>query len=145
MKNYTPVFLMLFMFLCSCSTDIDREVPSQNAIFKVTDTHLLKDGRHLVVLNSNMNRQYDYGRVSIYRLREDGEKGEVVSSVLIGSLCGKMTLSSDEFADPTVQYCIDFRVYKVQKFRCTDERVIYQSLQCFQLCISNSFCAFCIV
>lgn len=75
-----------------CAAQIDREVPPEDAIFSVSDMKLLDGGRYLLLLSSNFDRAYDYGRVSAYDL----DQKKVVSSLLVGSLGGRMMLVDRE-------------------------------------------------
>ncbi len=86
------LLLLLLSALSGCAIDIPREVPGENEINRVSDIYPMKDGRHLLFLNSNLNRAFDYGRLSLYDLKEN----RVVSSLLVDSLAGKMAVSDDE-------------------------------------------------
>lgn len=89
----TATFLILTGLAgTGCAAQIDREVPPEDAIFSVSDMQLLDGGRYLLLLSSNFNRAYDYGRISAYDL----EQREVVSSLLVGSLGGRMRLVDQE-------------------------------------------------
>lgn len=84
---------ILMILLASCAVDPDKHFPPADAIFTVTDTYLMKDGRHLFILNSNFNRAYDYGRVTVYDIID---KKFIGQSLLIESIGGKMVFNDDE-------------------------------------------------
>jgi len=93
MISFRPV--LLFVVCCivvACAEKIDLETPPVSEIFSVTDMVLTSDGRHLLVLSGNFDRRYDFGRVSVYDL----DAREVVSSVLVDSIGGRLLLSPDE-------------------------------------------------
>ncbi len=86
------LFLLGMRLLFSCAEKIDLETPPESKIFSVTDMALTGDGGYLVVLSSNFDRRYDFGRVSVYDLAEK----KVVSSVLVDSIGGRLLISPDE-------------------------------------------------
>ncbi len=92
--NKTSLFLFFFGMgvLFSCAEKIDLETPPESAIFSVTDMVLTADGGYLLILSSNFDRRYDFGRISVYDLAEK----KVVSSLLVDSIGGQMLLSPDE-------------------------------------------------
>ncbi len=91
---FLSVFFILLFF--SCDYSVDKHYPPENVVARVTDTHLLSDGNYLLILNSDYNRAYDFGRLSVVKLGQSGKPTETVSSLLIEALGGKMVVSSDE-------------------------------------------------
>ncbi|MCK5808590.1 hypothetical protein KAH37_06370 [bacterium] len=92
----TLVSLLTFLMLFSCSYTVKDNVPPEDIVERVTDMHLLLDGNHLLILNSNFDRSYDYGRLSVVRLATKDKESEVVSSILVESLSGKIAVTKDE-------------------------------------------------
>ncbi len=95
MRSRSPLFLLcalLLLIAAGCAESIDREVPPEGAIFSVTDLLLTADGKYLLLLSSNFERAYDHGRVSLLDL----SSGEVISTVLVDSLGGRMIFADDE-------------------------------------------------
>lgn len=84
--------LFLFSVIAGCAESIDRETPPEDAIFSVTDMVLTADGGYLLVLSGNFERAYDHGRISVW----DIAAKKVTSSLLVGSLGGRLFLTSDE-------------------------------------------------
>ncbi len=91
-------FFLMVAALISCATPIDKETPPADQVFTVTDTIPMQNPQYLLILNSDFNRSYDWGRVSIW----DRINKSFVSSVLIGALGGKLALNTDE----TVVYAV---------------------------------------
>ncbi|MFO7735480.1 MAG: hypothetical protein R6W70_04610, partial [bacterium] len=90
------VLCFCFVFFISCTYDAKDHIPGEQEIFSVSDMYLFEDGAHLMVLNSNLNRAYDYSRISILKMDEENNKNSVVSSVLLEPLGGRFIVSSDE-------------------------------------------------
>ena len=86
----------ILLTLISCSYTVEEHLPPEDIIERVTDMHLLSGGEHLLILNSDFDRSYDYGRLSIVKLGVDNDDERIVSSVLIDALGGKIVVSQDE-------------------------------------------------
>ena len=83
------------LFVSSCDSDTKLVYPPEDVVNRVTDFYVFNDGKSFIYLNSNMNRKYDFGELV---LKEIDDEGDLVfkDSLLVPSVAGKMTVSSDE-------------------------------------------------
>ena len=91
-------FLLLAAFAAafmSCDSDTKYIYPPDGVVNRITDFYFFDDGKSFIYLSSNMNRKYDFGELV---LMEIDDAGDLVykNSLLVPSIAGKMTVSSDE-------------------------------------------------
>jgi hypothetical protein len=89
------ITLLLTSVFTGCEQETKKAVPPDFVVNRVTDMYAMKDGKHFIFLSSNMNREYDYGRILLVEIKQDGSN-EFKDSLLIPSIAGKMTVNSDE-------------------------------------------------
>ncbi len=95
-KRYFLMVFTIFLFSVSaCETESKKAIPPEFVVNRVTDMYSMKDGKHFIYLSSNMNRAYDYGRVAIVEIKEDGMVS-FKDSVLVPSIAGKMSVCENE-------------------------------------------------
>lgn len=87
--------LSIMIILSGCSDETKLIYPPDDVVNRVTDFHFLKDGHTFIYLSSNMNRKYDFGRVVIMEIDEEGDM-VYVDSLVVPSLAGKMTVNPEE-------------------------------------------------
>ncbi len=80
------VFSLILLFFVSCAEDVPEHLPSLNDVFNVTDTYLMEDGVHLLMFNSNYDRRYTAGTVSVYNMKAKTFE----DMILVGNIGGKM-------------------------------------------------------
>lgn len=98
MKKIHLLFFVLFvLILASCDSESKHIYPPENVVNRVTDFYLFNDGKTFLYLNSNMNREYDFGRLVLMRFDEEGDP-VFQNSILVPSISGKMTVTPDEKA-----------------------------------------------
>lgn len=98
MRSFTIsgiIACVLFLLFTACETSTDLIVPPEDSVNRVTDFYIFKDGKTFMYLNSNMNRKYDFGRVVIMEIDEDGDP-VFLNSEIVPSLAGKMAVNEDE-------------------------------------------------
>ena len=91
-------FLLIAAFAAafmSCDSDTKYIYPPDGVVNRITDFYFFDDGKSFIYLSSNMNRKYDFGELV---LMEIDDAGDLVykNSLLVPSIAGKMTVSSDE-------------------------------------------------
>ncbi len=86
------VFAALFV---SCDSNAKLVYPPENIVNRVTDFYIFDDGKTFLYLNSNMNRRYDFGEIVLMEIDDEGDF-VFKNSILVPSISGKMTVSSDE-------------------------------------------------
>ena len=94
--------ILQFLFFCffitlfvSCSSDPDQVYPPEDVVNRVTDFYVFNDGKTFLYLNSNMNRQYDFGELVLMEIDDEGDL-IFKDSLLVPSVTGKMKVTSDE-------------------------------------------------
>ncbi len=83
----------------ACNTDTKLVYPSEDVINRVTDFYLLSDNETFMILSSDMNRRYDFGRLVMMKISEnaEGKKSiKFVDSVLVPAIAGKMAVDDNE-------------------------------------------------
>ena len=96
MKRLFPLLLVFFvLFSASCDSESKLIYPPETLVNRVTDFYLFNDGRTFLYLSSNMNRKYDFGELVLMRFDDEGDP-VFQESLLVPSISGKMTVSSDE-------------------------------------------------
>lgn len=100
LKLLKKIFVfVLVSLLFSCNTDTKLVYPSEDVINRVTDFYLLSDNETFLILSSDMNRRYDFGRLVMMKIaeNEDGKKSiKFVDSVLVPAIAGKMAVDDNE-------------------------------------------------
>jgi len=95
MNRYLFFMVFIFILLSGCEQDINKAIPPDYVVNRVTDMYMMEDGKHFIFLSSNMNREYDYGRLVLIEIKEDGTS-VFQDSVLVPSIAGKMSVTHDE-------------------------------------------------
>ena len=97
MKTVLKYFigLSIMIILSGCSDETKLIYPPDDVVNRVTDFHFFKDGHTFIYLSSNMNRKYDFGRVVIMEIDEEGDM-VYVDSLVVPSLAGKMVVNPEE-------------------------------------------------
>ena len=88
-------FCFFITLLVSCGSDPDPVYPPEDAVNRVMDFYVFNDGKTFLYLNSNMNRQYDFGELVLMEIDDDGDL-IFKDSLLVPSITGKMKVTSDE-------------------------------------------------
>ncbi len=91
-------FLLVAVFavmLAACSSDSKLVYPPEDVVNRVTDFYVFNDGKTFMYLNSNMNRKFDFGEIVLMEIDDEGDL-VFKDSLLVPSIAGKMTVSSDE-------------------------------------------------
>lgn len=100
LKLLKKLFVLLaVLMLFSCNTDTKLVYPSEDVINRVTDFYLLSDNETFLILSSDMNRRYDFGRLVMMKIAENEEGGKsikFVDSVLVPAIAGKMAVNESE-------------------------------------------------
>jgi len=89
---FVAVFAAAFM---SCDSDTKLIYPPAGVVNRVTDFYFFNDGKSFIYLSSNMNRRYDFGELVLMEIDDEGDL-VYKNSLLVPSIAGKMTVSSDE-------------------------------------------------
>ena len=89
------ILAVLASVLMSCDSNSKLIYPPDGVVNRITDFYFFDDGKSFIYLSSNMNRKYDFGELV---LMEIDDAGDLVykNSLLVPSIAGKMTVSSDE-------------------------------------------------
>lgn len=85
----------LIHILISCDSNPDLIYPPKEVVNRVTDFYVFNDGKTFLYLNSNTNRQYDFGEIVLMEIDDEGDL-VFKDSLLVPSIAGKMKVSSDE-------------------------------------------------
>lgn len=91
-------FLLLTAFAAafmSCDSDTKLIYPPDGVVNRITDFYFFDDGKSFIYLSSNMNRRYDFGELVLMEIDDEGDL-VFKNSLLVPSIAGKMTVSSDE-------------------------------------------------
>ena len=91
-------FLLLTAFAAafmSCDSDTKLIYPPDGVVNRITDFYFFDDGKSFIYLSSNMNRKYDFGELVLMEIDDEGDL-VFKNSLLVPSIAGKMTVSSDE-------------------------------------------------
>ncbi|MBR6421500.1 hypothetical protein IKS86_02145 [bacterium] len=91
-------FLLLTAFTAafmSCDSDTKLIYPPDGVVNRITDFYFFDDGKSFIYLSSNMNRKYDFGELVLMEIDDEGDL-VFKNSLLVPSIAGKMTVSSDE-------------------------------------------------
>ena len=86
------VFAAVFM---ACDSDTNYIYPPDGVVNRITDFYFFNDGKSFIYLSSNMNRKYDFGELVLMEIDDEGDL-VFKNSLLVPSIAGKMTVSSDE-------------------------------------------------
>ncbi len=95
MKKYILTAITFLILFSGCEQETKKAIPPNFVVNRVTDMYAMKDGSHFIFLSSNMNREYDYGRLLVVEIKDDGTT-DFKDSILVPSIAGKMSVNEDE-------------------------------------------------
>jgi DNA-binding beta-propeller fold protein YncE len=94
-KKCFLILTIVLLSIISCEQETKKAIPPDFVVNRVTDIYSMSDGKHIMFLSSNMNREYDYGRLIVVEIKDDGNVS-FKDSVLIPTIAGKMAVNDEE-------------------------------------------------